>query len=113
MNRDPQHLHPAQASHKKSRGCLVAGRLSHSLGSKNTALSLILGPPEVWQAPVGPTLAPQTAGQRQSALDGRAAAKSPGAALHEALQQQLRSGMIGILSICLQLIMLHDGASRC
>jgi len=72
-----------------------------------------MGPPEVWQAPEGPTLAPQRPGQHQSALDGRAAAKSPGAALHEALQQQLRSGKIGILChvICMQLSMLYDGAS--
>ena len=61
-------------------------------------------PPEVWQAPEGPTLAPQRPGQHQSALDGRAAAKSPGAVLHEALQQQLRSGKIGILCyvVCMQ-----------
>ena len=71
-----------------------------------------MGPPEVWQAPEGPALAPQRAGQRQSALDSRAAAKSPGAALHDALQEQLRSGKIGVLSICMQLIMSHDGASR-
>ncbi|KAL0023565.1 hypothetical protein WJX77_002562 [Trebouxia sp. C0004] len=70
---------------------LLLGRLSDSLGSKNTALSLIMGPPEVWQAPEGPTLAPQRAGQRPSALDSRAAAKNPGAVLHEALQQQLRN----------------------
>lgn len=109
MNRDDQYLHPAQAHHKHSCGCLIAGRLSHSLGSKNTALSLIMGPPEVWQAPEGPTLAAHRAGQRHSALDSRAAAKSPGAVLHEALQQQLRSGLtkIGFLSICMQLIMLH------
>ncbi|KAL0025084.1 hypothetical protein WJX79_007064 [Trebouxia sp. C0005] len=70
---------------------LLLGRLSHSVGSKNTALSLIMGPPEIWQAPEGPTLAPQRAGQRQSAVGSRAAAKSPGAALHEALQEQLRN----------------------
>ncbi len=89
-----QYFHPVRTQNKQMQGCFVAGRLSHSLGSKNTALSLIMGPPEVWQAPEGPTLAPQRAGQRQSALDSRAANKSPGAALHEALQQQLRSGKV-------------------
>ena len=112
MNCENQYVHCAQVYHRATFDRLIAGRLSHSLGSKNTALSLIMGPPEVWQAPEGPTLAPQRAGQRQSALDSRAAAKSPGAVLHEALQEQLRSGKIGVLSICMQLIMLHDGASR-
>lgn len=114
MHSTNQYLRFAQAHHIKVWCRLIAGRLSHSLGSKNTALSLIMGPPEVWQAPEGPTLAPQRAGQRQSALDGRAAAKSLGAALHEALQQQLRSGKSSILCcvVCMQLIMLCDGASK-
>ena len=72
--------------------CLVvcAGRLSHTLGSKNTALSLIMGSPGAWHRPEGAVLAPQRAGQHQKGLDSMTTAKNPGAALHEELQQQLR-----------------------
>ena len=73
---------------------VCAGRLSHTLGSKNTALSLIMGFPGAWHRPEGAVPAPQRAGQHQKGLDSMTTAKNPGAALHEELQQQLRYGKI-------------------
>ncbi len=69
---------------------VCAGQLSHVLGSKTTALGLIMGSPEAWQTAQGAGLPPQGSGLRQNALDSKATAKSPSTVLYDSLQQKLR-----------------------